>query len=187
MAKDVSPAPESRPRSPKPPATVEKPLATAEKPLATVEKPLATVEKPTEAIPANGDAKSDWDASSDENHDDAKAQGEAVKDSWDASSDDEEKSRKFEQFSMKLYLIYIQQNLLYSRQRATSSYQKPHLPQRQGQHRNQHLRNEYLMGRRLLNRLLNLLRKRNQMNPRNQMTMTTMIPRTLMDQRKKKN
>ena len=75
--KDVSPAPESRPRSP---------------------KPLATVEKPTEATPANGDAKSDWDANSDENHDDAKAQGEAVKDSWDASSDDEEKPRKFEQF-----------------------------------------------------------------------------------------
>jgi translation initiation factor 5B len=76
-AKDVSPAPESRPRSP---------------------KPLTTVEKQNEAIPANGDAKSDWEASSDENHDDAKAQGEAVKDSWDASSDDEEKSRKFEQF-----------------------------------------------------------------------------------------
>jgi translation initiation factor 5B len=77
VAKDVSPAPESRPRSP---------------------KPLAIVEKPTEAIPANGDAKSDWEASSDEDHDDAKAQGEAVKDSWDASSDDEEKSRKFERF-----------------------------------------------------------------------------------------
>ena len=74
VAKDVSPAPESRPP-----------------------KPLATVEKPIEAIPANGDAKSDWEASSDENHDDAKAQGEAVKDSWDASSD-EEKSRKFERF-----------------------------------------------------------------------------------------
>jgi hypothetical protein len=57
-----------------------------------------TVEKLTEAIPANGDAKSDWDASSNEDHDDAKTQGEAVKDSWDASSDDEEKSRKFEQF-----------------------------------------------------------------------------------------
>ena len=77
VAKDVSPAPESRPRSP---------------------KPLPTVEKPIETIPANGDAKSDWEASSDENHDDAKAQGEAVKDSWDASSDDEEKSRKFERF-----------------------------------------------------------------------------------------
>ena len=75
--KDVSPAPESRPRS---------------------TKPIAIVEKPIEAVPTNGEAKSDWDASSDENHDDTKVQGEAVKDSWDASSDDEEKSRKFEQF-----------------------------------------------------------------------------------------
>ena len=77
VAKDVSPAPESRPKSP---------------------KPLATVEKVIEPIPANGDAKSDWDASSDEDHDDdAKAQGEGVKDSWDASSNDDEKPRKFEQ------------------------------------------------------------------------------------------
>ncbi|KAF8803929.1 hypothetical protein BYT27DRAFT_7259912 [Phlegmacium glaucopus] len=67
VVKDVSPAPESRPRSPEPVASPSPPL----------------VEKPVEAIQGDGDAKSDWEASSDE--DDTKAQGEAVKESWDAS------------------------------------------------------------------------------------------------------
>lgn len=166
VAKDVSPAPESRPRSP---------------------KPLAIVEKPIEEIPANGDAKSDWEASSDENHDDAKAQGEAVKDSWDASSDDEEKPRKlYNNFIMNLRLIYDQQNLLNPWQRITSSLQRPHLPQRQNQHRNQLLPNQHPMGR----RLSNLLRKRNHPIPRSRTMMTTMtttttIPRTLTDHQKK--
>ena len=79
VAKDISPAPESRPRSPVPVASPSTPLI---------------VEKPLEAIPANNDAKSDWEASSEE--EDTKAQGEAVKDSWDASSEEEEKPGKFE-------------------------------------------------------------------------------------------
>jgi translation initiation factor 5B len=94
VAKDLSPAPESRSRSPEPPTIIEKPI---------------------EAIPANGDAKSDWEASSDEDHDDAKAQGEAVKDSWDASSNDEGKKKPgmFEHFDFKSsFSIYYQQNLL---------------------------------------------------------------------------
>ena len=86
VAKDVSPAPESRPRSPE-----------------------QIVEKPIEPIPANGDAKSDWEASSDEDHDDAKAQGETVKDSWDApsSNDEAENPRKFIHFVRNHYLKFI--------------------------------------------------------------------------------
>ena len=100
VAKDVSPAPESRPRSPEPVASPSPALA----------------EKPVEAIPANGDAKSNEDAKSDweaSDEDDVKAQEEAVKDSWDASSDDEEeKPRKFDALDSNSFLIYTQQNLL---------------------------------------------------------------------------
>lgn len=70
VAKDASPAPESRPRTPEAPATTA---------------------PPTEAAPAaaatEDEQKDDWDASSDE---EAKpAAVESLKDSWDASSDEE--------------------------------------------------------------------------------------------------
>ncbi|KAF8966419.1 hypothetical protein BDZ97DRAFT_1903742 [Flammula alnicola] len=76
-AKDESPAPESRPRSPE--------LAQER---ATPTPPPATAE-PIETKETNGEAKSDWEASSDEEA--AKPQlPPDVKDSWDASSDEEE-------------------------------------------------------------------------------------------------
>ncbi|EDR05004.1 uncharacterized protein LACBIDRAFT_252126, partial [Laccaria bicolor S238N-H82] len=68
-AKDASPAPESRPRSPE---------------LASPILPVAEEVKPN----ADEDLKSDWEASSDE---ETKAAA-GVKDSWDASSDDGEAS-----------------------------------------------------------------------------------------------
>lgn len=68
-AKDASPAPESRPRSPE---------------LASPILPVAEEVKPD----ADEDLKSDWEASSDE---ETKAAA-GVKDSWDASSDDGEAS-----------------------------------------------------------------------------------------------
>ena len=145
IAKDVSPAPESRPRSP-------------------------VVEKPIEAIP-DDDAKSDWEASSDEDHDDAKAQGEAVKDSWDASSNDEEEKppRKFKHFDLESsFLISDPQKLLNTWQR-TSPLQKFHQLQKQGQSQRHHLRNRHPVGR----HLSNLFRKRNHLNPRKQTMMTT--------------
>ncbi|KDR74512.1 hypothetical protein GALMADRAFT_250508 [Galerina marginata CBS 339.88] len=74
-AKEESPAPESRPRSPEP---VEVSKAPTQLPAAEI-----TPE------PTNGDAKSDWEASSDEEA--AKpTTAEGVKDSWDASSNDED-------------------------------------------------------------------------------------------------
>ncbi|KIM45784.1 hypothetical protein M413DRAFT_440821 [Hebeloma cylindrosporum] len=76
-AKDASPAP-SRPRSPE---VVED----------RAPKPQPVQVKPTEA--ANGDAKSDWEASSGEEEVKPEASVHAspdVKDDWDASSEDEE-------------------------------------------------------------------------------------------------
>ncbi|KAH6915473.1 hypothetical protein BKA70DRAFT_1420426 [Coprinopsis sp. MPI-PUGE-AT-0042] len=65
-SKDASPAPESRPRSPELPASPS----------------------PAPALKPEGEAKSDWDASSDDEPE-VKAADSAVKDSWDASSDEE--------------------------------------------------------------------------------------------------
>ena len=88
VVKDVSPTPESRPRSPE----------------AVASRSPSIVEKPTEAIPTNGDAKSDWEASSDEGD----AHGEAVKNSWDAPSDEEEeKPRKFEPFYFETIFDFV--------------------------------------------------------------------------------
>lgn len=71
VAKDASPAPESRPRTPEAPATSAPP--------------------PTEAAPAaaatEDEPKDNWDVSSDEETKPAAV--ERVKDSWDASSDEE--------------------------------------------------------------------------------------------------
>lgn len=78
-AKDGSPAPESRPRSPEP--VQETPSPTP---------PPGGEEKPDESKEENGDVKSDWDASSDEEETKPAAPA-GVKDSWDASSDEDEK------------------------------------------------------------------------------------------------
>ncbi|PPQ81088.1 hypothetical protein CVT25_014551 [Psilocybe cyanescens] len=79
-AKDQSPAP-SRPRSPDP---VEETKARTPKPIVTV--------KSTETKDTNGDAKSDWEASSNE-EEPTPAASTNVKDSWDASSDEEEEEK----------------------------------------------------------------------------------------------
>lgn len=64
-SKDASPAPESRPRSPEP----------------------SPSPSPAPAQKTEDDAKSDWEASSD---DEPEAKATAVKDSWDASSEEEQ-------------------------------------------------------------------------------------------------
>ncbi|EGO01474.1 hypothetical protein SERLA73DRAFT_158777 [Serpula lacrymans var. lacrymans S7.3] len=73
VAKDASPAPESRPRTPEPAAVVREPTPPPRKP------------SPVQPSKASS-VKDDWDASSDEESK-ATAANE-VKDSWDASSDE---------------------------------------------------------------------------------------------------
>ncbi|KAF8898155.1 P-loop containing nucleoside triphosphate hydrolase protein [Gymnopilus junonius] len=81
-AKDGSPAPESRPRSPVPVDQTPSPSPPPE-------------EKPAEPKTTNSDVKSDWDESSDGEGTNPSAPS-GVKDSWDASSDEEEgKKGKF--------------------------------------------------------------------------------------------
>ncbi|KAJ7590596.1 hypothetical protein C8J56DRAFT_1013560 [Mycena floridula] len=65
-AKDASPASESRPRTPEPALKEEA---------------------------ANGSAKDDWDAPSEEEKEEAPAAAASTKDSWDASSDEDEESK----------------------------------------------------------------------------------------------
>lgn len=67
--RDSTPAPETKPSTPEPPAPLE-----------------PEVTKPAEKA---DDVKSDWDASSDDEKEKAPAKAEGVKSDWDASSDEE--------------------------------------------------------------------------------------------------
>jgi len=75
-AKEASPASESRPRSPEP------------------EEKAAPSPPPTVEGPSVGDAKSDWEASSDEGEAQPQVAPASVKDDWDASSEEEKVSGK---------------------------------------------------------------------------------------------